>query len=105
MQLQDTELDFKVCHHFFGDNCFPSVNCYLEHLHIMEMQEKLEVELKRQTQEAASRVEAVLQKVEEQGQMIESLHASVSLSWISLLSWSLPSSFLVLFVIMSSFGS
>ncbi|CAK9308499.1 unnamed protein product [Citrullus colocynthis] len=52
VQLQDTELDFK---------------------------EKLEVELKRKTEEAASRVEAVLQKVEEQGQMIESLHASVAM--------------------------
>uniref|UniRef100_A0A0A0K927 NUA/TPR/MLP1-2-like domain-containing protein n=1 Tax=Cucumis sativus TaxID=3659 RepID=A0A0A0K927_CUCSA len=52
VQLQDTELDFK---------------------------EKLEAELKRKTQEAASRVEAVLQKVEEQGQMIESLHASVAM--------------------------
>ncbi|XP_038887700.1 nuclear-pore anchor isoform X2 [Benincasa hispida] len=52
VQLQDAELDFK---------------------------ENLEVELKRKTQEAASRVEAVLKKVEEQGQMIESLHASVSM--------------------------
>ncbi|XP_022969371.1 nuclear-pore anchor isoform X2 [Cucurbita maxima] len=52
VQLQDTELDFK---------------------------EKLEAELKSKTQEAASRVEAVLQKVEEQGQMIESLHASVAM--------------------------
>ncbi|XP_022142171.1 nuclear-pore anchor isoform X2 [Momordica charantia] len=52
VQIQDSELDFK---------------------------EKMEVELKRHTQEAASKVEAVLQKVEEQGQMIESLHASVAM--------------------------
>lgn len=69
----------------------------------MEKQEKLEAELKSKTQEAASRVEAVLQKVEEQGQMIESLHASVSLSWISL-SWSLPSSVCALFTFTSYRG-
>lgn len=36
------------------------------------------MELKKHTEEAASRVEAVLQRAEEQGQMIESLHTSVS---------------------------
>lgn len=72
---------------------------------IMETQEKMEVELKRHTQEAASKVEAVLQKVEEQGQMIESLHASVSCSWISFFNWFLPASSLVLFFIKSRSGS
>lgn len=36
------------------------------------------MELKRHTDEAASRVAAVLQRAEEQGHMIESLHTSVS---------------------------
>lgn len=35
------------------------------------------MELKKHTDEAASRVAAVLQRAEEQGQMIESLHTSV----------------------------
>lgn len=35
------------------------------------------MELKRHTDESASRVAAVLQRAEEQGHMIESLHASV----------------------------
>ena len=43
------------------------------------MQEKLEMELKKQTDEAASKVAAVLQRAEEQECMIESLHTSVSL--------------------------
>lgn len=37
------------------------------------------MELKRHTEEAASKVAAVLQRAEEQGQMIGSLHASVSI--------------------------
>lgn len=41
------------------------------------------MELKKHTEEAASRVEAVLQRAEEQGQMIESLHTSVSPSALS----------------------
>lgn len=45
----------------------------------IELQEKLEMELKKHTEEAASKVAAVLQRAEEQGQMIESLHASVSI--------------------------
>lgn len=36
------------------------------------------MELKNHTAEAASKVAAVLQRAEEQGRMIESLHASVS---------------------------
>lgn len=36
------------------------------------------MELKKHTDEAASQVAAVLQRAEEQGQMIESLHTSVS---------------------------
>jgi hypothetical protein len=42
------------------------------------LQEKFEMELKNHTAEAASKVAAVLQRAEEQGCMIESLHASVS---------------------------
>ncbi|CAL5187045.1 unnamed protein product [Lathyrus oleraceus] len=45
----------------------------------VEFKEKLEMELKRHTEEAASKVAAVLQRAEEQGQMIESLHASVAM--------------------------
>ncbi|KAF3448815.1 hypothetical protein FNV43_RR09528 [Rhamnella rubrinervis] len=41
--------------------------------------EKLEMELKKHTDEAASRVAAVLQRAEEQGRMIESLHTSVAM--------------------------
>lgn len=37
------------------------------------------MELKKHTEVAASKVAAVLQRAEEQGQMIEALHASVSL--------------------------
>ena len=36
------------------------------------------MELKKRTEEAASKVAAVLQRAEEQGRMIESLHTSVS---------------------------
>lgn len=43
-----------------------------------DLQEKFEMELKKHTDEAASRVAAVLQRAEEQGHMIESLHSSVS---------------------------
>ncbi|RDX90272.1 Nuclear-pore anchor, partial [Mucuna pruriens] len=45
----------------------------------VEFKEKLEMELKKHTEEAASKVAAVLQRAEEQGNMIEALHASVSL--------------------------
>ncbi|XP_062012161.1 nuclear-pore anchor [Rosa rugosa] len=44
-----------------------------------EFKENFEKELKKHTEEAASRVEAVLQRAEEQGQMIESLHTSVAM--------------------------
>ncbi|KAM5586916.1 nuclear-pore anchor [Rosa sericea] len=44
-----------------------------------EFKENFERELKNHTEEAASRVEAVLQRAEEQGQMIESLHTSVAM--------------------------
>jgi len=37
------------------------------------------MELKKHTEESASKVAAVLQRAEEQGHMIEALHASVSL--------------------------
>jgi nucleoprotein TPR len=37
------------------------------------------MELKKHTEEAASKVAAVLQRAEEQGKMIESLHTSVSI--------------------------
>ncbi|PQQ16945.1 nuclear-pore anchor isoform X2 [Prunus yedoensis var. nudiflora] len=45
----------------------------------MEVKEKFEMELKKHTDEAASRVVAVLQRAEEQGHMIESLHSSVAM--------------------------
>ncbi|KAE9621513.1 putative nucleoprotein TPR/MLP1 [Lupinus albus] len=45
----------------------------------VEFKEKLEMELKKHTEEAASKVEAVLQRAEEQGHMIESLHTSVAM--------------------------
>ncbi|KAK7334880.1 hypothetical protein VNO80_26646 [Phaseolus coccineus] len=45
----------------------------------VEFKEKLEMELKKHTEEAASKVAAVLQRAEEQGQMIEALHVSVSM--------------------------
>ncbi|GLU08559.1 hypothetical protein SLE2022_254650 [Rubroshorea leprosula] len=45
----------------------------------MEFKEKLEMEIRKQTDDAASKVAAVLQRAEEQGRMIESLHASVSM--------------------------
>ena len=43
------------------------------------IQEKFELELKKHTDQAASKVAAVLERAEEQGRMIESLHTSVSL--------------------------
>ncbi|CAJ2659083.1 unnamed protein product [Trifolium pratense] len=45
----------------------------------VEFKEKLEMELKKHTEEAASKVAVVLQRAEEQGQMIESLHTSVAM--------------------------
>ncbi|XP_050371497.1 nuclear-pore anchor [Argentina anserina] len=44
-----------------------------------DFKEKFEMELKKHTEEASSRVEAVLRRAEEQGQMIESLHTSVAM--------------------------
>ncbi|XP_011012854.1 PREDICTED: nuclear-pore anchor [Populus euphratica] len=41
--------------------------------------EKIEMELKKHTDEAACKVAAVLQRAEEQGHMIESLHTSVAM--------------------------
>ncbi|WCJ28442.1 nuclear pore anchor [Euphorbia peplus] len=45
----------------------------------MEFKEKLEMELKKKTDEATCKVTAVLQRAEEQSQMIESLHTSVAM--------------------------
>ncbi|TKY49466.1 Nuclear-pore anchor [Spatholobus suberectus] len=45
----------------------------------VEFKEKLEMELKKHTEKAASKVAAVLQRAEEQGHMIEALHASVAM--------------------------
>ncbi|KAJ8761339.1 hypothetical protein K2173_001395 [Erythroxylum novogranatense] len=45
----------------------------------MQFKEKLDMELRKHTDEAASKVAAVLQRAEEQGQMIESLHTSVAM--------------------------
>ncbi|KAK7323970.1 hypothetical protein VNO77_27474 [Canavalia gladiata] len=45
----------------------------------VEFKEKLEMELKKHTEEAASKVAAVLQRAESQGHMIETLHTSVAM--------------------------
>ncbi|XP_019443676.1 PREDICTED: nuclear-pore anchor-like isoform X1 [Lupinus angustifolius] len=45
----------------------------------VEFKEKLEMELTKHTEAASSKVEAVLQRAEEQGHMIESLHTSVAM--------------------------
>ncbi|KAK9278500.1 hypothetical protein L1049_028066 [Liquidambar formosana] len=45
----------------------------------MELKEEFEMEMKKHTDEAASKVAAVLQRAEEQGRMIESLHTSVAM--------------------------
>ncbi|KAL5732092.1 hypothetical protein ACHQM5_004749 [Ranunculus cassubicifolius] len=44
-----------------------------------ELREMFEMELRKQTDEAASKVAVVLQRAEEQGQMIEALHRSVAM--------------------------
>ncbi|KAJ4836929.1 hypothetical protein Tsubulata_022036 [Turnera subulata] len=44
-----------------------------------QFQERLDMELKKHTDEAAVKVGAVLQRAEEQGRMIESLHTSVAM--------------------------
>ncbi|KAI4323302.1 hypothetical protein L6164_022918 [Bauhinia variegata] len=45
----------------------------------MDFKVKLEIVLKKHNEEAASKVAAVLQRAEEQGRMIESLHTSVAM--------------------------
>lgn len=45
----------------------------------MEFKDKLELELKKHTDEVSSKVAAVLDRAEEQGRMIESLHTSVAM--------------------------
>ncbi|XP_010429808.1 PREDICTED: nuclear-pore anchor-like isoform X3 [Camelina sativa] len=45
----------------------------------MELKEKFEIDLKDKTDEASAKVATVLKRAEEQGQMIESLHASVAM--------------------------
>ncbi|XP_074307607.1 nuclear-pore anchor [Silene latifolia] len=45
----------------------------------LQAKEQFKEELQKHNEEAASRVAAVLQRAEEQGQMIESLHSSVSM--------------------------
>ncbi|CAA7062079.1 unnamed protein product [Microthlaspi erraticum] len=45
----------------------------------MELKEKFEIDLKKKTDEASSKVAIVLKRAEEQGHMIESLHASVAM--------------------------
>ncbi|WZZ05633.1 hypothetical protein YC2023_091554 [Brassica napus] len=45
----------------------------------MELKEKYEIDLKKKTDEASSKVAIVLERAEEQGKMIESLHASVAM--------------------------
>lgn len=50
----------------------------------LESQEKFEIDLKKKTDEDSSKVAIVLKRAEEQGQMIESLHTSVSLPTIQI---------------------
>ncbi|KAE9584981.1 putative nucleoprotein TPR/MLP1 [Lupinus albus] len=45
----------------------------------VEFKEKLEMELTKHTEAASSKVESVMQRAEEQGRMIESLHTSVAM--------------------------
>ncbi|XP_028799696.1 nuclear-pore anchor isoform X2 [Neltuma alba] len=45
----------------------------------LEFKEKLDMELRKHTEEASNKVTAVLRRAEEQGRMIESLHASVAM--------------------------
>uniref|UniRef100_A0A7N0VHG9 Nucleoprotein TPR/MLP1 domain-containing protein n=1 Tax=Kalanchoe fedtschenkoi TaxID=63787 RepID=A0A7N0VHG9_KALFE len=45
----------------------------------MDLKEKFDVEVRKHTEEAASRITAVIQRAEEQAQMIESLHTSVAM--------------------------
>ncbi|KAH0874460.1 hypothetical protein HID58_071822 [Brassica napus] len=44
-----------------------------------ELKEKYEIDLKKKTDEASSKVAIVLERAEDQGKMIESLHASVAM--------------------------
>ncbi|KAF2592215.1 hypothetical protein F2Q70_00044382 [Brassica cretica] len=44
-----------------------------------ELKEKYEIDLKKKTNEASSKVAIVLERAEDQGKMIESLHASVAM--------------------------
>ncbi|KAL5175940.1 Nuclear-pore anchor [Glycine soja] len=55
-----------------------SISGHIENQEV-EFKEKLEMELKKHTEESASKVAAVLQRAEEQGHMIEALHASVAM--------------------------
>ncbi|CAL0326353.1 unnamed protein product [Lupinus luteus] len=55
-----------------------SLSCQIENQEV-EFKEKLEMELTKHTEAASSKVEAVLQRAEEQGHMIESLHTSVAM--------------------------
>lgn len=52
----------------------------------LECQETFEIDLKNKTDEASAKVATVLKRAEEQGQMIESLHTSVSISTLQILS-------------------
>ncbi|KAJ0256647.1 Nuclear-pore anchor [Hirschfeldia incana] len=45
----------------------------------LELKDKYEIDLKKKTDEASSKVAIVLERAEEQGKMIESLHASVAM--------------------------
>ncbi len=73
---------FFICPHFFCLlSCWAtfSFKGYFDNqLWFLKLQEKFEMELKKHTDEAACKVAVVLQRAEEQVQMIESLHTSVS---------------------------
>ena len=74
-QIESREMELKVWLIFsrFFLQCSVVLKVFLE------SQEMFETDLKKKTDEASSKVAIVLKRAEEQGQMIESLHTSVSL--------------------------
>lgn len=77
-QIESREMEIKVMRQssdLFAEFCNLSTLVEIYE----ELQEKFELEIKKHDDEAASKVAAVLQRAEEQGRMIESLHTSVSL--------------------------
>lgn len=80
-QIESREMELKVLTDFFP-HFF--LQCSVVLKVFLESQEMFETELKKKTDEASSKVAIVLKRAEEQGQMIESLHTSVSFSTLQL---------------------